>query len=375
LTSSSRTILFAGGGTLGHVFPSIAVWQCLQELDRSCTAHFLVSNRPVDRQVLAKQDLPHTCLSATPLRLTRPWTWPKFAAACAKDGRTCRNIIRRSNVGAVVATGGFVAAPAIWAAGKMGVPIAMMSLDAVAGKANRHLASRATALFSVYPDPRWPQATLIGLPLPREAIGPDDPAAARRQLDLDPQRDTLLVTGGSLGAQTINQMMIGLLGTVPVRKALADWQVLHLAGPAAAGKPILAELRTAYQKAKVAARIETFCNAMGLAWSAASLAVARAGANTVAEVWANCTPTIFLPYPYHRDQHQRRNAEPLADLDGAVLSRDLIDPQANTKQLTGPLSALLSNPAQRQHMARRLRETRPANGAQIIARWVRSTLG
>ena len=211
--------------------------------------------------------------------------------------------------------------------------------------------------------------------MPHAAIGPDDPAAARRQLDLDPKRNTLLVTGGSQGAETINRMMIGLVGTIPVRKELAGWQVLHLAGSAATGKPILAELRAAYERAGVTARVETFCNAMGLAWSAASLAIARAGANTVAEVWANHTPTIFLPYPYHRDQHQRRNAEPLADIDGAVLSRDLIDPQANTKQLTGPLSALLSNPAQRQHMARRLRQTRPANGAQIIARWVRSTLG
>ena len=283
-------------------------------------------------------------------------------------------MIRRSNVGAVVATGGFVAAPVIWAAGKTGVPVAIMSLDAVAGKANRHLASRATTLFTVYSDPRWPKAERIGLPLPREAIGPDDPAEARKQLELDPQRNTLLVTGGSLGAETINRMMIGLIGTIPVRKALADWQVLHLAGPASTGKPILAELRAAYERAGVVARVETFCHAMGLAWSAASLAVARAGANTVAEVWANHTPTIFMPYPYHRDQHQRRNAEPLAEIDGAAISMDLIDPQANTKELAGPLSALLSNPAQRRHMARRLRETRPANGAQIIARWVRSTL-
>ena len=279
-------------------------------------------------------------------------------------------MFRRLNVAAVVATGGFVAAPVVWAAGKAKVPVAMISLDAVVGKANRYLASRASKLFAVYPDPRWPDAVPIGLPLPRAAVGPEDPAVARKQMGLDPDRPSLLITGGSQGAETVNRALVALMAVTAVRKALSGWQVLHLAGPAAANRPILAELRAAYQEAGIGARVETFCNAMGLAWAGATLAIARAGAGTVAEAWANATPTIFLPYPHHRDQHQRRNAEPLVKAGAAAMYRDLIDPAANARQLAGPLAALLGNDAQRQHMAQRLRGTRPDNGAETVARWL-----
>ena len=365
------TILFAGGGTGGHIAPAIAIVERLEQLNCPCRAHFVVSTRPVDGQILAKRGLAYTALPIAPLPLARPWTWPGFAAAWLRSVSVCRGLLRRLNVAAVVATGGFVAPPVVWAAGRANVPVALISLDAVPGKANRYLAARATVLFTVYPDTGWPGATQIGLPLPRAAIGPDDPAGAREQMGLDPQRHTLLITGGSQGAETVNRALIALVGLTPIRKALTGWQVLHLAGPAAADQPVLAELRSAYQQASIPARVETFCNAMGLAWSGASLAVARAGAGTVAEAWANATPTIFLPYPYHRDQHQRRNAEPLVHAGAAVLCRDLIDPDANARQLGGPLSTLLGNSSQRQHMAQRLRETRPDNGAATVARWLR----
>lgn len=374
MSPASPTILFAGGGTGGHIFPSVAVVEQLAQLGCANPVHFVVSNRPVDHQILEKQGLSHTALSVRPLRLGRPWTWPGFAASWVGSMARCREVLRRLKVGAVLATGGFAAAPLVWAAGRARVPIALMSLDAVPGKANRYLAARATALFTVYPEPGWPDAQPIGLPLPRAAIGPDDPTEARRRMGLDPQRQTLLITGGSQGAQSVNRMMIPLIARTVVRSALANWQVLHLAGPAA-DLPVIDELRAAYQKARIQARVETFCNAMGLAWSAASLAIARAGAGTVAEAWANATPSVFLPYPHHRDQHQRRNAEPLVQAGAAVLYRDLIDPVANTDQLAGALAALLRNPTQREHMSQRLRQTRPTNGAEVVARWLREAVG
>jgi UDP-N-acetylglucosamine--N-acetylmuramyl-(pentapeptide) pyrophosphoryl-undecaprenol N-acetylglucosamine transferase len=148
--------------------------------------------------------------------------------------------------------------------------------------------------------------------------------------------------------------------------------VLHLCGhtPGAAE-----ELKAAYAKAEIPARVETFCNEMGLAWSAATIAISRSGAGSVAEAWANATPTIFLPYPYHKDQHQRLNALPLSEAGAALLMSDQIDPRVNAKQITGPLLALMTNAQRRIHMAELMRQKMPPDGADVVAQWLMRAVG
>jgi UDP-N-acetylglucosamine--N-acetylmuramyl-(pentapeptide) pyrophosphoryl-undecaprenol N-acetylglucosamine transferase len=109
---------------------------------------------------------------------------------------------------------------------------------------------------------------------------------------------------------------------------------------------------------------------MDLAWAGAELAISRAGAGSVAEAWANATPTIFLPYPFHRDEHQRLNAQPLVELDAAVVYRDLVDPVGNAEQLAGPLTALLTNGKCRTTMRRTMRAHPMPDGAAAIAAWL-----
>ncbi len=370
MSNAKHTILFAGGGTGGHIYPNVAVWERLAASRFECGAQFLISDRPHDTEMLAKRDLLHTPLPAQPFRLSRPWTLPGFANAHQQSIAICRGFLKQLPVAAVISTGGFAAAPAVVAASQVGLPIALINLDAVPGKANRMMARRATQLFTVYPIANWPDARPIGLPLPESSIGPDDPAEARQNLGLDPARNTLLITGGSQGAESINRMVIELLGLTHARQALGDWQVLHLSGPGAAETAIEDRLTALYRNVNIPARVETFCNAMGSAWRAATIAIARAGAGTVAEVWANATPTLFLPYPHHRDQHQRRNAQPLVDAGAATVITDLIDPFANARQIVGPLTSLIRNPAHREHMSTRMGETRPENGAESVARWV-----
>jgi UDP-N-acetylglucosamine--N-acetylmuramyl-(pentapeptide) pyrophosphoryl-undecaprenol N-acetylglucosamine transferase len=176
------------------------------------------------------------------------------------------------------------------------------------------------------------------------------------------------------------------------RAALGGWQVFHLSGD-----KDVAELTRDYAAAKVPARVLPFCDAMGLAWGSATLAISRAGAGSVGEAWANAVPTLFFPYPYHRDQHQKLNALPLTHSGagagaenvqspesrvqsrganpGAVLLEDLIDPAANAAQ-TGPvLMDLIADAGKRQKMAAQLRATRPADGASAVADWLAGVVG
>ena len=364
----SPTVLFAGGGTGGHIYPNLAVWERLREAQGAPAGHFVLSDRPLDGRIVASENVGFTPLGVRPWP-RRPWQWPGFLAALARATRQVRRLIDQHQVRAVVATGGYVAGPVLLAARRCGVPAAMVNLDAVPGRANSRLARQAARVFTVYASPHLPGATTIGLPMRRCAVGPDDQQWARRQLGLDPQRPTLMITGGSQGAQSVNEAVLATLGRDDVRAALAGWQVLHITGPQKD-----ADVAAAYQRLGMPAIVTAFCDAMGLAWRAATLAVSRAGAGAVAEAWANAAPTLFLPYPFHKDQHQRLNAQPLVTIGGAELLTDRIDPAANAAGLAPRLIELARDEAARQAMAQRLTEHRPIDGAELVARWVTETI-
>lgn len=358
------TILFAGGGTGGHIFPSLAIVERLREQGVEADYRFLVSTRPLDAQILGKHGLPYTALPVQPLpgNLRALAALPSFVRGWFASVAQVRRIIRQETVAAVAAMGGYVSAPAVVAAYRSGIPTALINLDTPPGKANRMLAKRATAVFTVYPALNGQR---VGLPLRRIALATADPASARREWGLDPRRSTLLVTGGSQGAESINQMMMQLLTMPGPQAALRQWQVIHLAGVHPT-EPV----RRAYKEAGVPAVVEPFSDRMGLAWSATTLAISRAGAGSVAEIWANATPTIFLPYPYHKDQHQKHNTRELVGIGGACVCDDLIDPAANAKQITGPLLDLMNDPARRHAMAKAMKDTPPQDGAATIAGWL-----
>lgn len=359
-----HNILLVGGGTGGHIYPNLAIAERLREFAPAIKIRFLVSARAVDRRIMEKAGWPFDVSPALPMS-GRPWTWPRFLKAYRRSIRISRQLIARHGVDALVTTGGFVSAGAMAAAQSMGVTGMMVNLDAVPGKANRAMVRRASVVFSVYDVPGWPHVHRIGMPLKRDKVGPDDVAEARRALDLEVDRPTLLVCGGSQGAGSINETMIALVEDGLFGPAIRSWQVLHLAGEEGA-----APLREAYDAAGVTARVLEFCDQMGCAWRSADLAVSRAGAGSVAEAWANRIPTVFLPYPFHRDQHQRHNASPMVEVGGAETITDQVDPIANAQTLGPRLAGLMAEPVTRAAMSQALDATRPPDGADEIAMWL-----
>lgn len=358
------TILLAGGGSGGHIFPNLAVIERLVDMGVTVRPHVLVSQRPLDRQIVAGHGLALTALPAQPWTL-RPDRWPSWWSAWRTSIKNVTTLIDRYSPRAMVATGGFVSAPALAAAKKAGVPTALVNLDAVPGKANRAMRRGADVIFTAYPIADWPQARTIGYPIRKASVGPPDASDARRQLGMDPRLPMLLVCGGSQGAQSINAMIEPLLAQRETAAVLRTWQVLHLTG-----RDSGVDLAAVYSQAKIRARVVDFLDRMDLAWTGAELAISRAGAGSVAEAWANATPTIFLPYPFHRDDHQRLNAQPLVDFDAAVVYRDLVDAMANAEQLAGPLRSMLSNGAWRSTLRAKLQSRPMDDGAAAIACWV-----
>lgn len=366
-------VIFAGGGTGGHLYPAIAISEQLGDLSDRVDCHFVCSTRPLDAKLLTEEEVAFTPVAARPFALS-PLLLAQFVRTWPAVVRQCRRVIeqlRERGPVVMVAMGGFVSAPAAAAARKARVPLVLVNLDATPGKANRWVAKRSQHVFTaaeplgrafshwqrVRPIVRW------------AAIADGDRAFCRRELGLDPDKPLLLVTGASQGARSINALMVRMLQTHPSR--FMGWQAIHQCGPATLGgggefdeKAITA----AYEKAGVPAIVRPLFREMGRVWGAADVAISRCGAGSVAEAWANRVASVFLPYPYHKDEHQRLNAIPLEKAGGAVIVKDHVDAAANEADAGAILLELLAEPEKREAMREKLRELGPPDGAGAVAR-------
>jgi UDP-N-acetylglucosamine--N-acetylmuramyl-(pentapeptide) pyrophosphoryl-undecaprenol N-acetylglucosamine transferase len=356
------SVVFAGGGTGGHISPGLAIAERLAALAPTARPFFACSERPIDAEMLGNAGAEYAAIAASPVAWRPAGLW-RFVRDWRKGKAQARRILSERKASWVVALGGFVTGPVVAAAVAAGVPVLLVNLDARPGRANRWVARRATRVVSAVETPESPgfAPEIVGMPIRRVAIAPGDALSCREKLGLVPTLPTLLVTGASQGASSLNELMLAMLDRR--REAFAGWQVLHLAGTADVGR-----LRTAYAAAGVPARVEAFTHRIGLAWGAADLALSRAGANSVAEAAANAVPTVFAPYPYHKDAHQAANAEPLVRAGGAALGVDAIDAERNLGGLGRTLAELLTDPARRRAMRESLERSRPGDAATAIAR-------
>ena len=370
--SDPPVILFAGGGSGGHIFPNLAVIERLRERGVDFTPHLLVSTRPLDAEVARAAGVDFTALPAVGFGVKPAALW-RFWRGYRSSRKSVAGLIKTSGATALLATGGFVSGPAAAAARREGLRVGLVSLDASAGRANRHAAQFADAVFNALPPHAGAktlgEAETVGYPLRRSALATRSKGEAREALGLDPEKRTLLVFAGSQGARSINQAMRALVEGSG-RGMLAGSQVLHVTGGGEENDGERERLTEAYRAANVPAVLLPFCDAMGDAWAAADLGLTRCGAGTVAEAWANAVPCIMLPYPWHRDEHQKFNAQPLVDLGGAVVERDRIDPGENVEMLRRVMGRLLKDEATRSAMRHALRENAPEDGAGFLADWL-----
>ncbi|HEX2836976.1 MAG TPA: UDP-N-acetylglucosamine--N-acetylmuramyl-(pentapeptide) pyrophosphoryl-undecaprenol N-acetylglucosamine transferase [Phycisphaerales bacterium] len=366
-------IIFAGGGTGGHIFPALAIAEEVVKAVPSAGISFVVSQRPLDADILRKlrlagQPARFSPVSARPFGVS-PKVLYRFVSDWGMSVRECRAILRdakQQGPCVLVAMGGFVAAPAAQAARVEKVPVLLVNLDAVPGRANRWIAKRAARVVTSAPIahggfPSWETIPPI---VRAGAISHQSPAQCRRALGLAPHRPTLLVTGGSQGATSINDFLAAFSQSPQHASALTGWQVIHQTGPGRGEESV----RAAYAQANVPALVAPFLDRMGDCWGAADLSVCRSGAGNVGEVWASRVPSIFLPYPYHKDQHQKFNAQVLVKSAGAVLCEDRITRDANIAGVAPVLSELLRNTSKRDAMKAALTGLGPADGAGTAAR-------
>jgi UDP-N-acetylglucosamine--N-acetylmuramyl-(pentapeptide) pyrophosphoryl-undecaprenol N-acetylglucosamine transferase len=256
----------------------------------------------------------------------------------------------------------------------LGIPTFLLNPDALPGRANQYLAGHKQVAHvfaqweaSLSHFPAHAPVTVAGCPVRRSFLeaGLKDRAELLRRFDLDPARRTLLVTGASQGARTINEAMALLAG----RLDWAGWQVLHLAGGQHADWVKAAYARVTKDGACCfRARVLAFTDRMAEALAAADLVVSRAGASSLAEILVLGKPCVLMPYPFHRDQHQRVNAEVLADAGAAVIVEDGRQADENRRRLEPVLRRLMRSEQARAAMARAAAGLARPDAGAVIAR-------
>jgi len=261
---------------------------------------------------------------------------------------------------AALATGGFTSAPPILAAKRIGARTFLHESNTIPGRANRWLSRVVDGTFVGFPAAadrlRRSSATVTGTPT-RPCFQAHDTATCRSKLGLDPDRPVLLVMGGSQGASGINDLVLRSLPLFANRQADCQW--LHLSGP----KDFEKVSRT-YAALRLKAIVHSFLTEMDIALGAATAAISRAGASSLAELAAMRVPAVLVPYPAAMDNHQFHNARAIEAAGAACL---LEQESATPELLAQLLSDLVEKPAVREKMQSALTQWHAPQAAEKIA--------
>jgi UDP-N-acetylglucosamine--N-acetylmuramyl-(pentapeptide) pyrophosphoryl-undecaprenol N-acetylglucosamine transferase len=365
--SGSKTIFFAGGGTGGHLYPGIAVAEALRKIAPEIRCLFLCTTREIDRVILEpagfefiEQPIERPSRSIGGLL--------KFWKSWRETKELARKSIKERSPAVVVGLGGYAAGAAVRVAQGAKIPTALINPDVIPGKANYYLMKPAAAVCCQFKETEQHVSTsrranliVTGCPIRSDFLAIPSRAQAAANLGLDPSLKTLTITGASQGAATINEALPLVMAQIQSQ----GWQILHLSGRSHSDK-----VREAYAAVNVPARVIDFTPAMADVWAATDLAVSRSGASTCAELTACGIPSVLMPYPFHRDQHQRFNAKVLADGGAAVLLDDLRDAKQNAEKLKPILEPLIRDEAKRNAMAAAAKTMGRPHAAEAVAKVV-----
>lgn len=329
-------VLFAGGGTGGHVFPAIAVADELLKRDPGTRLLFVGSDRGLEARILPPRGYPFEALAAGALKgrsmsaqFSTIWSFPQSV-------RTAGRIVSRFSPHVVVGIGGFASAPVVVAAALQGRPRMILEQNAVPGLANRGLAycvTRAAVNFAESTRYFPGNAIVTGNPVREEFFRVGTPPSQGPF--------TTLIFGGSQGAHAINTAMMDSLPWLS--DSSADVHFIHQTGDKDAEL-----VRTGYASLGLSADVRPFFEDMPKQIGLAHLVIARSGASALAEIAAAARPSILIPFPSAADNHQRRNATVFADRGASIL----IDQEILTgERLAMVIQLLIKNPERRREMS------------------------
>jgi UDP-N-acetylglucosamine--N-acetylmuramyl-(pentapeptide) pyrophosphoryl-undecaprenol N-acetylglucosamine transferase len=351
--------VLTGGGTGGHIYPALSVAQCLEGEELL----YVGTAEGPEAAIVPKAGIPFRTVPSRKLS-RRPTPGTLVAAAVSAWGVLRGAALLRSwKPDVVLGTGGYASAGVMFAAGLLGYPTIVHEANVVPGRVNKLLAKLCTRIAITYPASaeHFPpgKTVLTGLPV-RPDLMRGDPAKVREQYGLDPDLPTLLVSGGSGGAQSLNRAVVEALpelGRIPV-------QVVHQTGRShyEAVMREVGDLPAFYHPLP-------YVDDMPALLSAGTLILCRAGSSTLAEVTAVGLPAIAAPYPFAVADHQTANARALEQAGAAVL---VPDAELTGDRLVREVRGILCDPGRLEAMRAASKAQGRPDAAQQVADLLRS---
>ncbi len=344
-----KKVLLAGGGTGGHIYPALAIREILREhLPGGVETAYMGQPDGMEAGIVKREaDLPFLPVRAQGMPRTLSATWFTFPWRNLQGIWDAVAHIRAFWPDLVIATGGFVAFPALLAARLNGIPFAIHEQNAAIGVTNRLFAGAACRVLLTYREAyagEAPRVVVTGNPVRRAFLAP---APASGRFPRGEGEFWILIVGGSRGARSLNEAAVGL--PAAWWKAHPTIRLLHITGErdfADIKKRVVDPARH---------RVLPYLHEMREAFDLADLVVSRAGATILAELAVCGKPAILVPYPHATDNHQEKNARTLAERGAArlLLDRDL-DPA-----LLGSAIVEVMTSGERGAMGKAMSESRP----------------
>ncbi len=347
------TVVIAAGGTAGHVVPALAVADELR--DRGARVVWVGTHGRAEAELVPRAGYEIEYLSVTGLDRRNPVRAGAALLRAAAAIPASMRMLRRLDADAVLAGGGYVAAPVGVAAALRHVPLVLTEADSRIGLANRLLAPVARRVCLAFPSAarRGDRYVVTGRPVPR-TIGAADRAEARGRLEIGDESACLVVFGGSLGARSLNLAAVDAFATSD-----GPW-VVHISG-----SRDFREVQEALARRGRPSRYRVFEYFDSLAdpLAAGDLALARAG-GSIAEIAAAGRPAVLVPYPHATADHQTSNARWMADAGAALV---IPDSELSAERLRRDVGALLQDPVRLEKMAARARALGRPDAAVRVA--------
>jgi UDP-N-acetylglucosamine--N-acetylmuramyl-(pentapeptide) pyrophosphoryl-undecaprenol N-acetylglucosamine transferase len=329
-------VIFAGGGTGGHIFPGLAMAQEFQKRLPQARIVFIGTARGLEKDIVPRYGFHLELISIIGLSRSlnkRLFLFPfyLFKSLCQSN---C--LLKRITPDLVVGTGGYVSWPVVFLAGLKNIPTLIQEQNSYPGISTRFLAGLVDRVCLAYQESERyfcsrKNLKILGNPIRRDILKADRESAFK-SFDLDPEKKTLYVFGGSQGSKRINQALVDSLRFLEKEKNIQIlWQT---------GRKDFQKIKNKINESPIPCAVLPFIQDMGKAYSVSDLILSRAGALSLAEIIFCKKPSLLIPYPFAANDHQRKNAEYLTKKGASEM---ILEKNLNGEQLAQLVMNLISD--------------------------------
>ena len=357
-----KKVIVSGGGTGGHIFPALSIANALKRLDKDIEILFVGAEGKMEMEKVPEAGYKIVGLPVRGLQRKLTLGNLKVLWNLWRSLRKAKRVVREFKPDVVVGVGGYASGPIGKVATNAGIPLVLQEQNSYAGVTNKLLAKKAARICVAYEGMErfFPKDKIIftGNPVRKDLLNAiNERAEGTAFYGLDPNKKTVLITGGSLGAGSINKAMVRWLDRI------ATWENVQVIWQCGSYYHKELEVRLK-DRLPENVKFMPFLKRMDLAYACADLVVARAGAGTISELWLLGKAVVLVPSPNVAEDHQTKNAMALVNKQAAVMIKD----SEVIEQLGEVMNRLLQNDQERNNLSEHILTLAMKDSDEVFAK-------